>query len=136
MLDVKGNAITWNTDAKRIKGYRAWEIIGKHFSTFYPEEDLRARKPWFELEVAAREGRFEDEGWRLRKDGSAFWANVVITALRYAAGKLVGYAKVTRDLTERRAAEQERLRLGELAQARVQVLTELSETLARASTID
>ena len=81
--------------------------MGRHFSTFYPPEDLAAGKPAWELEVAARDGRLEDEGWRVRKDGTLFWANVVITALRDAAGNLVGFAKVTRDLTERRRAEDE-----------------------------
>ncbi|HEX8905537.1 MAG TPA: PAS domain S-box protein, partial [Longimicrobiaceae bacterium] len=104
-LDRTGHVLTWNPGAERFKGYKPHEIIGKHFSIFYPEEDLRNRKPWWELEVAEREGRFEDEGWRIRKDGSRFWANVVITALRDESGQLVGFAKVTRDLTERRAAE-------------------------------
>ena len=106
MLDAHGNVITWNTGAERIKGYKAWEIIGKHFSTFYPEEDLRVRKPWFELEVAAKKGRFEDEGWRLRKDGSRFWANVVITALKDEKGRVRGFGKVTRDFTERVRAQE------------------------------
>ncbi|HEY6462475.1 MAG TPA: PAS domain S-box protein, partial [Polyangiaceae bacterium] len=111
MLDPNGVVATWNTGAERIKGYRAEEIIGQHFSRFYPPEDVRAGKCEWELEGAERDGRFEDEGWRVRKDGSRFWANVVITALRDPAGKLVGFAKVTRDLTERRSAEQERVRL-------------------------
>jgi PAS domain S-box-containing protein len=101
MLDPEGNVATWNTGAERIKGYKSWEIIGKHFSAFYPEEDLRNRKPWRELEVAAEVGRFEDEGWRVRKDGSQFWANVVITALKDESGRIRGYGKVTRDFTER-----------------------------------
>lgn len=101
MLDPNGNISTWNNGAERIKGYKPWEIIGQHFSVFYPAEDLRARKPWHELEVAAKEGRFEDEGWRLRKDGSRFWANVIITAIRDENGKLLGFGKVTRDLTEK-----------------------------------
>jgi PAS domain S-box-containing protein len=106
MLDPSGNVASWNGGAERIKGYKADEIIGKHFSTFYPPEDLAAGKPAWELEIATREGRFEDEGgWRVRKDGSLFWANVVITALRTKTGDLVGFAKVTRDLTERRAAQ-------------------------------
>ncbi len=104
MLDPEGNISTWNTGAERIKGYKSWEIVGKHFSIFYPEEDLRTRKPWKELEIAARDGRFEDEGWRLRKDGSKFWANVVITALRDDSGQLLGFGKVTRDITERMQA--------------------------------
>jgi len=101
MLDVQGHVISWNKGAERIKGYRVSEIIGKHFSIFYPEEDLRAGKPQRELEIAAKEGRIEDEGWRLRKDGSRFWASVIITALRNDAGRLVGFGKVTRDFTER-----------------------------------
>src|SRR5436190_12061524 len=82
MLDPGGHVATWNAGAERIKGYKAEEIIGKHFSTFYPREDVAAGKCEMELEVAGREGRFEDEGWRVRKDGSRMWANVVITALR------------------------------------------------------
>ena len=106
MLDTEGYVRTWNVGAERIKGYRASEIIGKHFSCFYPEEDLRSGKPQSELEIAAREGRLEDEGWRVRKDGSQFWSNVIITALRDKAGKLYGYGKVTRDVTEKmKAAE-------------------------------
>jgi PAS domain S-box-containing protein len=101
MLDAQGNIITWNTGAERIKGYKSGEIIGKHFSVFYPEEDLRTRKPWHELEVASVEGRFEDEGWRLRKDGTRFWANVVITAIKDENGIVRGFGKVTRDITER-----------------------------------
>jgi PAS domain S-box-containing protein len=106
MLDPNGYIASWNRGAQRIKGYTADEIIGRHFSTFYPATDIAARKPEWELEVAAREGRFEDEGLRIRKDGTTFWANVVITAVRDEEGTLVGFAKVTRDLTERRANEQ------------------------------
>jgi PAS domain S-box-containing protein len=101
MLDPEGNVRSWNIGAERIKGYKAAEIIGKHFSCFYPEEDLRNGKPQRELEVAAETGRFEDEGWRLRKDGSRFWANVIITAVRDDSGTLIGFGKVTRDFTER-----------------------------------
>ena len=101
MLDVEGYVSSWNTGAERIKGYEVSEIIGKHFSIFYPEEDIRAGKPRRELEIAAKEGRLEDEGWRLRKDGSRFWANVVITAIRNDAGRLIGFGKVTRDFTEK-----------------------------------
>ena len=104
-LDPNGYVVSWNPGAQRFKGYTASEIIGKHFSVFYPPEDLAARKPQIELEIAAEVGRLEDEGWRVRKDGTQFWANVVITALRAADGELVGFAKVTRDLTQRRAAE-------------------------------
>jgi len=101
MLDPDGYVKNWNNGAKRIKGYESSEIIGKHFSCFYPEEDLRNGKPQWELQVAAKEGRFEDEGWRVRKDGSKFWANVIITAIRNDAGELIGFGKVTRDFTER-----------------------------------
>ena len=107
MLDVQGHVSTWNTGAERIKGYGIAEIIGKHFSIFYPEEDIRAGKPQRELEIAAKEGRLEDEGWRLRKDGSRFWANVVITALRDKAGRLIAFGKVTRDFTDRIRANEE-----------------------------
>jgi PAS domain S-box-containing protein len=106
MLDPTGHIASWNAGAERIKGYTQEEILGKHFSVFYPAEDLANDKPAMELRVASKTGRFEDEGWRVKKDGSQFWANVVITALRNAKGELIGFAKVTRDLTERRAAEQ------------------------------
>jgi hypothetical protein len=108
-LDADGHVLSWNAGAERAKGYSADEIVGRHFSVFYPPEKIAEGWPEHELEVAAREGRFEDEGWRLRKDGTRFWANVVITALRNEAGALVGYAKVTRDLSERRAAEEQRV---------------------------
>ncbi|HEU0036083.1 MAG TPA: PAS domain S-box protein [Kofleriaceae bacterium] len=107
-LDANGNVATWNPGAERIKGYRADEIIGRHFSTFYPEADVQAGKCEHGLEVAARIGRFETEGWRVRKDGTQFWANVVISAVRDETGAVVGYSKVTRDLTERRRVEEER----------------------------
>jgi PAS domain S-box-containing protein len=106
-LDATGHVLNWNLGAERIKGYAPEDIIGKHFSIFYPEEDKW--KPPYELTVATKEGRFEEEGWRLRKDGTRFWANVVITALRNEKGKLVGFAKVTRDLTERKRAEERAL---------------------------
>jgi PAS domain S-box-containing protein len=106
MLDPNGYVASWNQGAQRLKGYAADEIIGRHFSEFYPQEDVVSRKPARELEVAASEGRFEDEGFRIRKDGSSFWANVIITAVRDDDGTLIGFAKVTRDLTERRAAEE------------------------------
>src|SRR5207253_4689756 len=92
--------------AERLKGYRAEEIIGQHFSRFYPAEAIEAGKPARMLALAARDGRVEDEGWRVRQDGSRFWADVVITALRDPDGSVIGFAKVTRDTTERRRAEQ------------------------------
>jgi len=112
MLDHEGKISTWNVGAERIKGYRADEIIGQHFSRFYTPEDLLSGKPDMELKTAALQGRFEDEGWRVRKDGSRFWANVIITALRDQSGKLLGFSKITRDFTERRKA-QESVRLSE-----------------------
>ncbi|MFL5575975.1 MAG: PAS domain-containing sensor histidine kinase [Gemmatimonadaceae bacterium] len=105
-LDASGCVVSWNAGAQRLKGYTFDEIVGRHFSTFYPADDIAAGKPAMELVVAAREGRFEDEGWRLRKDGTRFWANVVITALRDETGELVGFGKVTRDLTERRLSHE------------------------------
>lgn len=107
LLTPQGEVASWNRGAERIKFYHPPEIIGKHFRVFYPPAEQASRKPEYELEVAAATGRFEDEGWRIRKDGSKFWANVIITALRDAQGKLVGYGKVTRDLTERRWAEEQ-----------------------------
>ena len=107
MLDPSGHVLTWNAGAERFKGYRADEIIGQHFSRFYPREALARGLPAHELQVASKTGVFEDEGWRVRKDGSLFWANVVVTPMRNAQGELVGFAKVTRDLTQRRAHEED-----------------------------
>ena len=106
LLDTKGHVLSWSSAAERLKGWTASEIIGQHFSRFYPREDLEKGKTERELEVAGRDGRFEDEGWRVRKDGSRFWANVIITALRDKDGTLRGFGKVTRDLSERRANEE------------------------------
>lgn len=106
MLDPDGRVATWNAGAERIKGYRAEEIIGQHFSRFYTPEDIERGKPTRELEITAEQGRFEDEGWRVRKDGSRFWANVVMTALRDQTGQLRGFGKVTRDMTDRKAIEE------------------------------
>jgi PAS domain S-box-containing protein len=111
MLDPEGRVVSWNEGAERIKGYPANEILGKSFTTFYPKEAIESGFPQSELEVASREGRFEDEGWRVRKDGSLFWANVIITAMRSPDGQLLGFAKVTRDLTVRREAEEQARRL-------------------------
>jgi PAS domain S-box-containing protein len=120
MLDPKGRVTNWNAGAERIKGYTAGEIIGQHFSRFYPQDKIAEDFPGYELAEAAREGRFEDEGWRIRKDGSRFWANVVITALRSDEGTLLGFAKVTRDLTARRAAEQQARHLAAEEAARIE----------------
>ena len=109
MLDATGHVSTWNAGAERIKGWTADEIIGRHFSTFYVPEEAQSGKCEWELEVAARDGRFEDECWRVRKDGTRFWANVVISRITGPDGKLAGFAKVTRDLTQRRALEMEKV---------------------------
>ena len=105
MLDPNGHIVSWNAGAERIKGYQQHEIIGKHFSVLYTSEDLVSELPDAELEEAAAKGRVETEGWRVRKDRSQFWANVVITPIYGDDNKLRGFAKVTRDLTERRQVE-------------------------------
>lgn len=105
-LDPDGHILTWNDGAQRLKGYSVEEIIGKHFSIFYTKQARESMHPQKELKIAGRTGRYEEEGWRVRKDGTMFWANVVITAL-HKDGTLIGFAKVTRDLTERRLAEQQ-----------------------------
>ena len=105
MLDLSGHVVSWNAGAERLKGYRADGIVGQHFSRFYSEEDAARGTPAKGLDIAAREGRFEEEGWRVRKDGSLFWANVIITALHDETGQLQGFAKVTRDVTGRNQAE-------------------------------
>jgi PAS domain S-box-containing protein len=130
MLDTEGNITSWNEGAARINGYSTNEILGKNFSIFYPEEDKIAGKPEWELEVAARVGKYEEEGWRIRKNGDWFWVGVVITAIYNEEGKLYGFAKVTRDLTERKKAEAElkesferyRLLAEELKQTNTQLL--------------
>ena len=106
MLDSEGRVVSWNTGAQRIKGYSAEEIVGQHFSRFYPPAEIARGTPQRDLDSAAAEGRYEVEGWRVRKDGSLFWANVVFTAIRDPAGQPRGFAKLTRDLTERRLVEQ------------------------------
>jgi PAS domain S-box-containing protein len=131
MLDSHGYIVTWSRGAERINGWSADEIIGRHFSTFYPQEDLDRGKPTWELKVAAEVGRFEDEDWRIRKDGSRFWANVVITALYDPSGELRGFAKVTRDLTERRKAAETAIELAREQTARA--LAEASEAQLRES---
>lgn len=128
LLDPSGYIMTWNEGARRIKGYSPDEIIGKHFSIFYPPNDVASGKPDRELVEAAEVGRWEEEGWRIRKDGSRFWASVVITALFDDNRRLVGFAKVTRDLSERKRAEDERTRLLEMErEARTQAEIALSE---------
>jgi PAS domain S-box-containing protein len=130
MLDTNGKVASWNEGARRFKGYEAKEIIGQHFSKFYPLEDIKAKKPQMELEMAEAIGRFEDEGWRLRKDGTRFWANVVITALRDRKGKLFGFSKVTQDLTDRKMAEEELKHAYENLEIRIKEKThELEEAL-------
>ncbi|HKQ29452.1 MAG TPA: PAS domain S-box protein [Burkholderiales bacterium] len=106
MLDAEGHVVTWNRGAERLKGYAPAEIIGRHFSVFYPQEAIDRRWPQQELKMAAESGRLQEEGWRVRKDGSRFWADVIITAMRDDTGALRGFSKVTRDLTERRRQEE------------------------------
>ncbi|HEX5416836.1 MAG TPA: ATP-binding protein [Chloroflexota bacterium] len=119
ILDREGYIRSWNEGARRVKGYTESEIVGKHFSIFYTPEDLANGEPRHLLDLAAREGRVEREAWRVRKDGTRFWADVVITALRDKEGRLVGYGKVTRDLTERQRATEERIRLAGEREARL-----------------
>lgn len=135
LLDTQGHIASWNQGAEQIKGYRADEIIGKHFSLFYPSESIERRWPEYELKRAEAEGRFEDEGWRVRKDGSRFWAAVTITAIRNEGGTADGFIKITRDLTARKQAEGQYARLAREQAARE--AAEISEKralfLARAS---
>jgi PAS domain S-box-containing protein len=126
MLDKDGLITSWNEGARRIKGYEAREIIGKSFSSFYSAEDVASGKPAAELEAAARDGRYEDEGWRVRKDGSRFWANVVITALRDEGGSLRGFCKLTRDFTER---EENYQRIREANRLKSEFLANMSHEL-------
>src|SRR5262245_25130257 len=125
MLDADGRVASWNAGAHRLKGYREDEIIGRHFSRFYPRQEIERGKPQRALTLASAEGRFEDEGWRVRKNGSTFWANVIITAIRDDSGELLGFAKITRDLTERKRAT-EQLKAGE---ARLQAFMNHSPSL-------
>jgi PAS domain S-box-containing protein len=149
MLDPTGHITTWNEGAQRIKGYTAEEVIGKHFSIFYPPEDIASGKPERELKIAVATGVYEEEGWRLRKDGSRFWASVVITAVRNSSGQLAGFAKVTRDLTERRAAQDRALdaarraageeaarRVSDMVRTRTETLQTLTAAMSAARTIE
>src|SRR5271165_3047544 len=106
MLNAEGVVTSWNPGAERLKGYLASEIIGRHFSVFYISEDQAAGLPARALDTASREGKFESEGWRVRKDGTRFWASVVIDPIRAPRGDVIGFAKITRDLTERREAQE------------------------------
>jgi PAS domain S-box-containing protein len=132
-LDTEGRVASWNAGAQRIKGYREREIIGEHFSRFFPRDEVERGKPGWELEVAAREGRYQEEGWRVRKDGSNFWANVLITAVRDDAGQLLSFTKVTRDLTERNRVEAELIRAKvsaeKASEAKSQFLANMSHEL-------
>jgi PAS domain S-box-containing protein len=132
LLDSQGFVQTWNAGARRFKGYEASEIIGRHFSTFYTAEDIARGHPQEELSIATKVGRFEEEGWRVRKDGSRFWANVVITRLTDSRGRLVGFAKVTRDLTERRRLEEQLRRSNEELDQRVRERTRQLEEAVHA----
>jgi PAS domain S-box-containing protein len=117
MLDPAGSIVSWNSGAQRIKGYSAAEIIGRPLSTFYTEIDIAQGKPTRDLELATVDGRYEEEGWRVRKDGTQFWASVVIAAMRDDSGRLIGFAEVTGDLTERRRREEERVKLAHAEEA-------------------
>jgi PAS domain S-box-containing protein len=124
VLDPEGHVLTWNLGAKALKGYSREEIIGKHFSIFYSSEAVQSGWPQRELTLAEKEGRFADEGWRVKKDGTLFWASVVISAIRSADGKLAGFAKVTQDLTERRHTEERFQSLNKELRQRVSELDE------------
>ena len=135
VLDPDGHVLTWNLGAKALKGYERHEIIGKHFSIFYPPEAVKSRWPDHELAMAAKDGRFIDEGWRIRRDGSTFWAYVVITALRDSANNLTGFAKVTRDMTEQHDAAERILNLNKELRKRISELDE-SHRIIELKTLD
>ena len=133
LLDPLGIVTTWNPGAQRFKGYTSGEIIGQHFSRFYTEQDREAGVPARALELAKREGKFEAEGWRVRKDGSRFWAYVVIDAIRHpSSGEIVGFAKITRDLTERKEVEEklERAREFSLQAQKLEAIGQLTGGIA------
>src|SRR5918994_161033 len=131
MLDPQGRVVSWNPGAEHIKGYQEEEILGQHFSVFHTEDDVEQGHPEEELRVAANEGSYEEEGVRVRKDGSKFWAHVVITALKDEAGGLRGFAKVTRDITERKEAE-ERERLLAHEKASLEQVSDILESISDA----
>lgn len=129
VLGPDGYVLTWNPGAQALKGYAKEEIIGKHFSVFYPPEAINSGWPTRELALAEKEGRFSDEGWRVRKDGSTFWASVIITTLRDDNGKLTGFAKVTQDMTQRREAEERIQNLNRELRNRISQLDESQRSL-------
>ncbi len=131
-LDINGHIRTWNKGAQRLKGYSSDEIIGKHFSTFYTEKDILSEHPLHELKYATEHGVFEEEGWRIKKNGERFWANVVITKLLDESGEHIGFAKVTRDLTERKTAEENLRELNEGLEKKVAQRTEELKTAVKA----
>jgi PAS domain S-box-containing protein len=133
LLSPTGVVTSWNRGAELFKGYKADEIIGRHFSEFYSREDCAAGLPWRALEIAAREGKFESEGWRIRKDGGRFWAYVIIDPIRSPSGQLIGFAKITRDLTERRSAEEALRASREQFQLLVQGVTDYAIYMLRPS---
>jgi PAS domain S-box-containing protein len=130
MLDPHGVVMTWNRGARRIKGYTRDEIIGQHFAVFYTDDEIRAGKPERELAQAVKDGQSRDEGWRVRKDGSRFWANVLITAVYGSNGELEGFAKITRDDTERKRVEEQTRQL-DIFTERERIATDLLETMVR-----
>lgn len=131
MLDSRGNVVSWNQGAERIKGYRAEEIMGQHFSRFYPQEDVAHGVPERELKRAVADGQFQDEGWRLRKDGSRFWAHILITAMRDDKGELIGFSKVARDMTQSRheeaALQESQARMGGIIDSATDAIISLNE---------
>jgi PAS domain S-box-containing protein len=129
VLDPEGRVLTWNDGARAIKGYSKEEIVGQHFSKFYLPEAVQSGWPERELALAKKEGRFADEGWRVKKDGSVFWASVIITPLRSADGQLAGFAKVTQDMTERKKAEERIQNLNKELRDRVAQLDEIRQVL-------
>ena len=132
LLDTEGNVSNWNLGAQRIKGYLPHEIIGQHFSRFYTDEERAAKLPQTVLEIVRREGRYEKEGWRVRKDGSRFWAHVVMDAIRDGGENIIGFAKITRDITERKEAEQklEKVREISLQSQKLEAIGQLSGGIA------